>query len=59
MKRRNFFIRTFRCPICLNYMYAPKISNRMTAGGHEKKLWCPYCRIEVNMEQVDSEFHKG
>ena len=59
MKQRNYYIRTFRCPVCLNVMYATKPSYTMTKKGHEKKIWCPFCKMEINMEQIDSEHVKG
>lgn len=40
-------------------MYATKPSYTMTKKGHEKKIWCPFCKMEINMEQIDSEHVKG
>lgn len=51
--RREVYIRTFRCPDCGMKMYAHKRGNHKTKPGHKKLLWCPWCKAEKNMVQVE------
>lgn len=51
-KRRAFYIRTFQCPDCGNMIYASK-SKGITYNGHMKDLYCPWCKEDKTMEQIE------
>lgn len=53
-KHRQYSIRTFQCPTCSQKMTAPKVYGG-SANGHLKKLWCPFCGYEGNMQQISFE----
>ena len=57
-KYRTFYIREFTCPVCTHVIYASKKSSKMTNKGHEKKLWCPFCKMKINMMQTGETFVK-
>ena len=52
MRKRQFEMRTFRCPKCKGVIKAAKRKNRLTAKGHIKTMWCPWCKEERDFEQV-------
>lgn len=45
-------IRTFQCPGCGNKVTASKLKEP-TNNGHVKNLYCPWCKEEKPMEQVE------
>lgn len=49
-----FYIRTFRCPDCGNKVSASKTKG-FTGNGHIKNLYCPWCKQEKSMEQIESK----
>lgn len=51
-KRRAFYIRTFQCPDCGKMAYASKTKG-MSGNGHMKDLYCPWCKEEKTMEQIE------
>lgn len=53
MKKHNFYIRNFRCPVCNTYRQATKKSCHKTSAGHLKFMWCCVCKEERNFEQVE------
>lgn len=53
-KRRAFYIRTFRCPDCGKLVYASK-TRGISFNGHKKNLYCPWCKAEKIMEQIESD----
>lgn len=53
MRKRKYKIRSFRCPECNKTMYASKNVGNMTASGHKKVMWCPYCKTFRGMIQIE------
>ena len=51
----NYNIRKFQCPDCGKFMYAAKRKSRKTKPGHQKYLYCPYCKEVKNFEQIEQE----
>ena len=53
MKRRSTYsISTCVCPNCNNKMYVPR-SNGMTKNkGHQKHMWCPFCKETKPMREI-------
>ncbi|MCI9541474.1 MAG: hypothetical protein HFG39_10570 [Lachnospiraceae bacterium] len=51
-KRIQFYFRTFQCPDCGNKMFASKMKG-FEANGHRKNLYCPRCKTEKTMEQIE------
>lgn len=49
----NYNIRKFQCPDCGNSMYAAKRKSRKTKPGHQKYLYCPYCKETKNFTQIE------
>lgn len=54
MGRRAYEIRFFRCPGCANIFSASKLEHQ-TTNGHIKTIWCPFCKKDMDMTQVDRE----
>lgn len=44
--------RAFRCPVCGTVIKAYKKTNRMTAIGHVKTMWCYKCKNVENFTQI-------
>lgn len=51
MKKRAFEMRLFRCPECERTIKAAKTKGRMTAAGHIKTMYCPFCKEERDFIQ--------
>lgn len=49
---KNTTQRRFKCPECLTIQTAPKSSSRMTAVGHIKTMYCPWCKKTQDFTQV-------
>ena len=49
----NYNIRKFQCPDCGGFMYAAKRKSRKTVPGHQKYLYCPFCKGVKNFTQVE------
>ena len=47
-----------QCPECKNISYIFRKKGNLKKPGHLKKLYCPYCKKEVNQVEVrdPSEF---
>lgn len=69
MKRRNHESRDFFCLNCgKQNMPIHRNTGRMKEAGHRKKLYCPWCKEEVNhvecrtqedIEQFKQDFEAG
>lgn len=69
MKRRNYESSNFFCLNCgEKNMPIFRSTGRMKESGHRKKLYCPWCKEEVNhiecrtqedIERFKAEFVKG
>ena len=48
-----------QCPECKNISYIFRKKGNLKKPGHLKKLYCPYCKKEVNQVEVrdPSEFY--
>lgn len=53
MRRQNYYIRHFICPICGFKRPATKRSGSKTAVGHIKDMFCPSCGETRKFEQVE------
>lgn len=51
MKRKTYNISTCICPDCGNQMYVPRKAGQTRNKGHQKNLWCPYCKEIKTMRE--------
>ena len=52
MKKQNITERRFKCPTCGYIATAFKKTSRQTKVNHQKKMWCPFCKVEHNFNQI-------
>jgi transcription elongation factor Elf1 len=50
--KRNVTERRFKCPKCGFITVAYKRSNHRTKQGHQKNLYCPFCKDTHNFTQL-------
>lgn len=57
---KAFVLRNFICPNCLKTVTVSKKANRITAAGHIKHMWCPYCKTTQGFIQqaLDSPVYR-
>lgn len=53
MRRQNYYIRHFICPVCGFKRPATKRSGSKTSVGHIKDMFCPTCGETRKFEQVE------
>lgn len=51
-KEYNFTISKLICPDCGGEFPIPRSNCNKREKGHHKKLWCPFCKREVNMLEI-------
>lgn len=52
MRSNKFDISTFICPECGGKFPLPRSRSNRREKGHHKKLWCPFCKQEVNTYEI-------
>lgn len=45
-------IHDFYCLNCGNHIPIPRKTNKMREKFHRKKLYCPFCRLKINMVEI-------
>lgn len=51
-RRKKFEVHTCICPNCNKSMYVPRTVGSFRAEGHQKKIWCPFCKREINFTET-------
>lgn len=54
---RGFFYREFICPICQTRQVFPK--GEGTEKGHIKTVYCPICKEEQDLVQIQGTYIRG
>lgn len=57
MRMDNVTISDLYCEKCGFHTTVPRSRSRKRNFGHMKKLWCPFCKEEINFREVrDGDF---
>lgn len=58
MKKHNYMsISQCVCPECNQKFPIPRIKGRDRAKGHQKTIWCPFCKTSRTMTEIrDMDF---
>lgn len=55
-KRKGLKITTYishcECPKCGNYFPIPRMPHHAREKGHQKDIWCPFCKETVQMTEI-------
>ena len=46
-KRSNMYTEYLTCPECGNKFPIMRCKGQMRSKGHQKDMWCPFCKQEV------------
>lgn len=52
MRKRTYNISMCVCPDCNNKFPIPRMSNKAREKGHQKNIWCPFCKVTKTMTEI-------
>jgi len=56
MRKRQFTVSDFICPVCGNTIPLPRKKSSQRKDGHIKDIWCPYCgKVQKFAEIKDTQ----